>query len=246
LSARGIKNWANSTDEYSGTKMKQHWEAMPEWAYYILKTLLQALRERDPYTYGHCRRVGRNARLLAQAAGLSESEQNIIEYASVFHDIGKMGIPDAILLKPGRLTEAEETAMREHPVRSAEIVGPLEVVPFFKATLPGILHHHERIDGLGYPFGMKGDTIPLHARIILIADTFDAMTTSRPYRKGLPHDVAYKELRTFAGRQFDDQLVKIFLQSHPSWKDFETEITEEYVTRFFGRGAKGAKKKTAA
>lgn len=210
---------------------------VPEWAQYLAKTLMQAMCERDPYTYGHCRRVSRTAKLLAGAAGLSENEQRVVEYSSMFHDLGKMGIPDSILLKPGRLTPEEEAIMRAHPVKSAEIVEPLQSVPFFRATMPGIKHHHERIDGGGYPFGIQGEAIPLHARIILIADTFDAMTTSRPYRSGLAFEIAYKELVTFSGRQFDPHLVKIFLQAHPKWGSHEEEITEEFVAQHFRRVA---------
>jgi HD-GYP domain-containing protein (c-di-GMP phosphodiesterase class II) len=202
---------------------------VPDWAHQLAKTLLAALRERDPYTYGHCRRVARHAKLLAKATGLSEREQVIVEFSSMFHDLGKMGIPDSILLKPGRLTPEEEAIMRAHPVKSVEILAPLSGLSFFQAMLPGILHHHERIDGAGYPDGISGDAIPLLSRIILIADTFDAMTTTRPYRKGLPHEVAYKELKLFAGRQFDAALVNVFLQAHPKWGAIEHEITEEFV-----------------
>jgi HD-GYP domain-containing protein (c-di-GMP phosphodiesterase class II) len=199
--------------------------------------LLQAVKEKDPYTYGHCCRVARNARLLARAAGLSEKEQIQIEYSSLFHDLGKMGIPDSILLKPDRLTPQEEEVMRLHPIKSVEIVQPLAVVPFFRSMLPAIRSHHERIDGRGYPDQKHGDTIPLEARIMLIADTFDAMTTSRPYRKGLPFEVAYKELVTFSGRQFDGHLAKIFLESHASWGDYDEEITEEFVATNYKKAA---------
>lgn len=210
---------------------------VPAWAHQVAKALMHALKERDPYTYGHARRVARNARLLAEAAGLSDEEQKIVEYSSLFHDLGKLGIPDSILLKPGRLTEDEEEVMRAHPGKSVEIVSPLISVPFFKQMVPGILHHHERIDGLGYPFGKKENDIPLSARIILICDTFDAMTTTRPYRKGLPHDIAYKELTRFAGRQFDIQLVGIFLKAHRTWGPIEEEITEDFVAAHFRRAA---------
>jgi HD-GYP domain-containing protein (c-di-GMP phosphodiesterase class II) len=213
------------------------WDSIPKWAEQVASSLLQALKERDPYTYGHCRRVARHARLLAQAAGLSEFEQSAVEYASLFHDLGKMGIPDSILLKPGRLTEEEEAIMRAHPVKSAEIIQPLTSVPFFKTVLPGIRHHHERFDGKGYPDGVWGDAIPLIARIILIADTFDAMTTTRPYRKGMDKSIAYKELLTFSGRQFDTQLVKVFLQAHPTWGEIEEEISESFVATRFKRVA---------
>lgn len=210
---------------------------LPEWSTIVVETLLKALKERDPYTYGHCRRVGHLARQLAQAAGLNEYEQHLVEYSSLFHDLGKIGIPDDILLKPARLTEEEEKIMRLHPVKSAEIISPLSRIPFFRSTLPGIKFHHERIDGQGYPHGIAGDHIPLTARIILIADTFDAMTTTRPYRKGLNPEIAYKELKTFSGRQFDPQLVKIFLQAHPTWAEIEEEITAEFIAANIKRAA---------
>lgn len=213
------------------------WDDIPDWAYAVARTLLQGLKERDPYTYGHCRRVARNSRLLAQAVGLNEFEQRVIEFSSMFHDLGKLGIPDHILLKPGRLTEREESIMRAHPLKSVEIIQPLSHIPFFRSTVPGVRHHHERIDGAGYPDGLAGDRIPLTARIILISDTFDAMTTTRPYRKGLAHEIAYKELRQFSGRQFDPHLVKAFLEAHPTWGTLDEEITEEFVATKFKRVA---------
>ncbi len=127
--------------------------------------------------------------------------------------------------------------MRLHPIKSVEILKPLSGIPFFQSTLPGVKHHHERVDGAGYPEGVSGDQIPLTARILLIADTFDAMTTTRPYRKGLDFDYAYSELKTFSGRQFDKHLVDIFLKAHPQWGRLETEITEEYITKHFKRVA---------
>jgi HD-GYP domain-containing protein (c-di-GMP phosphodiesterase class II) len=205
------------------------WDEVPDWANIIAQSLLEAIKARDPYTYGHCGRVGRYARLLAKAAGLSEADQKMIELSGLFHDLGKLGIPDRILLKPGRLTLEEEELMRTHPIKSAEILEPLTAIPFFKGLIPGVRYHHERIDGLGYPYGIQGEDIPLSARIVLIVDTFDAMTTTRPYRKGRGVDFAYKELRQFSGRQFDSQLVDIFLKSHPHWGEMEKEISEEFV-----------------
>lgn len=210
---------------------------MPEWANGVIRSLLQTLRERDPYTYGHCRRVARSAKLLAQSAGLSEADQQVIEVASIFHDLGKIGIPDSVLLKPGKLTPEEEAIMREHPVKSAEIIAPLAAIPFFRATLPGIRHHHERYDGKGYPDGVMGERIPLSARILLISDTFDAMTTNRPYRSKLSAEQAYKELRIFAGRQFDQHLVEIFLKAHPHWSAVEEEISDDFIAARFKRAA---------
>ena len=212
-------------------------DQIPDWAQLISKSLLESVRLRDPYTYGHCRRVGRYARLLAKAAGLSDWEQKRVEFAALFHDLGKIGIPDRILLKPGRLSEDEAMIIKEHPIKSVEIVKPLAKLPFFESTIPGILHHHERIDGCGYPYGLSGDDIPLIARIILIADTFDAMTTTRPYRKGLGDDIAYKELKKFSGMQFDQHLVKIFLESHPTWGKLEEELSEEFISAHFRRTA---------
>jgi HD-GYP domain-containing protein (c-di-GMP phosphodiesterase class II) len=210
---------------------------IPEWAQLLSRTLLRALRERDPYTYGHCLRVARNAKLLAAAAGLSKEEQLIVEFSSIFHDLGKIGIPDRVLLKNGPLTMDEEEIMRTHPVKSVDILQPLLKLPFFEALIPGIRFHHERIDGLGYPDGAKGNKIPLYARIILIADTFDAMTTTRPYRTGQAVERAYKELKQFSGRQFDAQLVKIFLKAHPTWGAIEEEITETFIASKFRRAA---------
>jgi HD-GYP domain-containing protein (c-di-GMP phosphodiesterase class II) len=148
-----------------------------------------------------------------------------------------MGIPDRILLKPGRLTDEEEAIMREHPARSVNILAGLSHVPFIQQTLPGIRHHHERLDGKGYPDGIAGDQIPLTSRVILIADTFDAMTTTRPYRKALPEEIAFKELTQFAGRQFDPKLVKIFIESYKYWGHLEEEITETFVSSHFKRAA---------
>lgn len=204
------------------------WDDIPEWAYSVTQTLLESLRARDPYTYGHCRRVARLAAQLAESAGLNEYEQRVVEFSSIFHDLGKLGIPDSILLKPGRLTPEENTIIKEHPTRGVEILRPLAHIPFFRSLLPGIRHHHERIDGKGYPDGIMGDHIPLTARVILVADTFDAMTTNRPYRKAHSHDFAYRELKNFSGRQFDAKLVQIFLDAHPHWLDVEKEVAEDF------------------
>ena len=213
------------------------WDQIPLWAEQVARALLEALKARDPYTYGHCSRVARNASLLAKAAGLSETDQKIIEFSSLFHDLGKIGIPDQILLKPGRLTHEEELIMKAHPIKSVEIIQPLTQNAFFKSTVPGIRYHHERIDGRGYPDGIQGSDIPLPARIILIADTFDAMTTTRPYRKGRGNEFAYRELKQFSGRQFDDQLVDIFIKAHPKWGLLDEEISEEFIMKTFRRAA---------
>ena len=122
--------------------------------------------------------------------------------------------------------------MRLHPVKSAEIMASLTHIPFFRATIPGIRHHHERIDGTGYPDGLKSTEIPLVSRILLIADTFDAMTTTRPYRKGLSFEIAYKELERYANHQFDAAMVGVFVKAHPTWPIDNEEATDElFVVR---------------
>lgn len=203
------------------------WDDIPEWAFDVSKEIMQTVNLKDPETFFHCVRVSRDARLLSEAAGLNDYEARVVEFAGLFHDAGKVSVPDEILLKPSKLTDAEFKIMQSHPVKSAQLLEPLQKIEFFKALVPGVLHHHERIDGRGYPFGLDGDKIPLAARIILIVDTFDAMTATRAYRKGLPPDVAFRELQDFAGRQFDPQLVKIFLQAKPLWVDREKDVAQE-------------------
>ncbi len=137
------------------------------------------------------------------------------------------GVPDDILLKPAKLTDEEYEIMKSHPVLSVKILEPLSHLGFYGKTLPGVRFHHERFDGRGYPEGVKGEDIPLASRIILVVDTFDAMTWSRPYRKGLSSEVAYKELQDFAGRQFDPKLVEIFKQVHPRWSMRDLKVFSE-------------------
>jgi putative nucleotidyltransferase with HDIG domain len=184
-----------------------------------LMSLMQALRLKDPYTFGHCARVGRLAGKLAASLGLSRKEQIQVELAATFHDIGKIAVPDAILLKPARLTPEEEAIMRLHPIQSVEILQNLGEVPLIRDLLPGIRHHHEQPDGRGYPDGLSGPEIPLASKIILVVDTYDAITSERPYRGPRPPEIAYSELQKYAGTQFDEFIVKKFLKEHPSWAE---------------------------
>ncbi len=200
---------------------------VPEWMVFAAQAIMQTVKAKDVETYWHCLRVGKNSRLLAHAAGLSDYEQKVVEYSGIFHDIGKVGVPDQILLKPGKLTDEEYAVMKDHPEKSAEILQPLMMNQFVLDVIPGVRHHHERIDGRGYGHGLSGDQIPLSARIILIADTFDAMTADRAYRKGLPEEVAHQELLDFSGRQFDAQLVKIFLQAKATWQKQEERVSRD-------------------
>jgi putative nucleotidyltransferase with HDIG domain len=200
---------------------------IPDWSVEIAQKIMSTVKQKDVDTFDHCVRVSRMSKLLASAAGLNEFDARIVEYAGLFHDIGKVGVPDEILLKPAKLTEEEYQIMKSHPVLSAKILDPLGHLEFFGKTLPGVLFHHERFDGRGYPEGVKGEDIPLASRIILVVDTFDAMTWSRPYRKGLSAEVAYKELADFAGRQFDPKLVDIFNSVHPRWKMRDLKVFSE-------------------
>lgn len=172
------------------------------------RCLLKALDFKDNYTYGHSMRVAFYSLELGKELGLSQKELYNLELAALFHDVGKIGVPDAVLLKPSRLDDQEFLEMKAHPEKSGDILDEFEEL---KDVARYARHHHERYDGRGYPDSLKGEDIPLFSRIILIADTFDAMTSSRPYRKGLPYDVAFGELMEFAGSQFDPNLVEKFI-----------------------------------
>lgn len=172
------------------------------------RAILYALDCKDHYTYGHSMRVAYYALCLGRAIGLSDEQLYELELASLFHDIGKIGIPDAILLKPQRLEEEEFQIMKKHPEISGEILRQLDG---FKQVALYARHHHERYDGRGYPDGLKGDEIPLCSQIILIADTFDAMTSTRPYREKLSQEMAFEELLEFSGGQFNPRLTEVFI-----------------------------------
>ena len=191
------------------------WDDIPDYSVDVARQLLSLVNEKDPFTYHHCLRVGRNSRKLAKAMGLNEFEQAILEYAGLFHDIGKVKIPTEILTKPGRLDSAEIEIIKSHPTLSAEMIQHLDHVPFFRFMLPGIKFHHERVEGGGYPNSLSGDNIPLFARMIAVVDAYDAMTNARPYRNPLAPEKAVKELQDFAGSQFDAKLVKSFLEIVP-------------------------------
>jgi HD-GYP domain-containing protein (c-di-GMP phosphodiesterase class II) len=174
----------------------------------VIQTLLAALKCKDDYTWGHSLRVAYYCVSVGREMGLSETELYDLEVSALFHDIGKIGVPDSVLQKPSRLTDEEFIEMKLHPSKSFDI---LQDFPVFHKMAINAKHHHERYDGRGYPDGLKAENIPFFARIILISDTFDAMTSTRPYRKGLPFNVAFTELKEFAGTQFDPQIVDKFI-----------------------------------
>ena len=183
-------------------------EIRKEYFELSIKTLLSALKCKDDYTWGHSLRVAYLCVSVGKEMNLSEAEIYALDVSALFHDLGKMGVPDAILKKPSRLTDDEFLEMKLHPSKSFEI---LQDFPIFKNMAINAKYHHERYDGRGYPEGLKGEDIPLFSRIILIADTFDAMTSTRPYRKGMPFEVAFNELREFGGTQFDAVIVEKFI-----------------------------------
>ncbi|MEO1366166.1 MAG: HD-GYP domain-containing protein, partial [Acidobacteriota bacterium] len=169
--------------------------------------LAEAVEKRDPYTGGHVRRVVLYSILLGHEMGLDPAALERLRIASTLHDVGKIAVPDDVLRKPAPLDEDEREVMERHTVDGAEI---LSRIPDLRDVLPGVRSHHERLDGKGYPDGLHAEDIPLPARIIAVADTYDAMTSSRPYRSALPHEVAVAEIREGAGSQFCPQVVAAF------------------------------------
>jgi response regulator RpfG family c-di-GMP phosphodiesterase len=175
-----------------------------------IKALAQALEAKDFETMGHSDRTVAYALKVTKALGLSEPEQDWIQYAAILHDIGKIGIPESILKKPDKLTTEEYEIMKRHPALGAQIVQQIE---FLSPVVPLVRADHERWDGKGYPDGLKGEQIPLGARIVAIVDAYDAMTADRVYRKSPGKEYAARELRKYAGAQFDPQLVDLFLKT---------------------------------
>jgi len=173
-----------------------------------LEALLAALDTRDTETEGHSERVAAYTMLIAHQLDLPEEELPHIERGALLHDIGKIGVPDHILYKPGPLTPDEWEIMKQHPVIGYRMCMKVEML---RPAAPIVLHHHERWDGKGYPHGLSGEEIPLGARIFAIADTLDAMTSDRPYRKALSFAQAREEIERCAGTQFDPELVRVFL-----------------------------------
>jgi len=180
------------------------------------RSMAKAVDLRDKYTHGHSERVAQYSLEIARELGLSEAEQEIILRAATLHDVGKIGVNDAVLNKPGRLSDAEFELIRSHAAKGYAI---LKSAPSFEPLLPGIRHHHERYDGKGYPDRLAGEAIPLIARIIAVADTYDAMTSNRIYRKALSPEKARQELIAGAGTQFDPKMVSAFLRFLDKDKD---------------------------
>ena len=173
----------------------------------MVKSLVYAIEAKDDYTRGHSERVCRYSLLMAERLGLDEDQRKILQWSSILHDSGKIGIPESILNKPWRLEDEEYQIIKNHPMQGHTILEPLEQLA---SSLPGMLHHHERYDGAGYPQGLKGKDIPLDARIIAVADTFDAITSDRAYRPAKSPEEALEVIEKVAGTQLDPDLVEVF------------------------------------
>jgi putative nucleotidyltransferase with HDIG domain len=178
-----------------------------------IQALAAALDARDPYTAGHSERVSKLSVLIANRMNITDAPLDVIRLGALLHDVGKIGVPDEILRKPGALTPAEFEQIKRHPTLGARI---LQEVPFLAAHLPIVELHHERPDGLGYPFGLRHEEIPVDARIVHVADAFDAMTSARAYRPARPAATALAELRRHAGTQFDRDVVDALHAAMPA------------------------------
>jgi HD-GYP domain-containing protein (c-di-GMP phosphodiesterase class II) len=192
--------------------LKKTYRQLQRAIFQSLLGLAKALEAKDAYTRGHSGRVATMARRMALASGLSRGAAEIVAQAGLLHDLGKIGVPERILNKSGPLSADEWDLMRRHPVTSAQIVAPLE---FFDQGAVIVRHHHERYDGSGYPDGLRGETIPIGARIVAVADVYDALTSDRPYRMRLDHEQALGHLQQQAGYTLDGRLVGLFSELFP-------------------------------
>jgi len=203
------------------TLKKAHWDSV--------KVLAEAIDAKDPYTRGHSDRVRQMSLQIANSLGFTEERMEVLEYGALLHDIGKIGIQDEILRKPGSLNAGEFQMIREHPLIGVKIV---EGIEFFKDKIPMIRNHHEQFDGKGYPDGLAGEAIPLEARIIAVPDAFDAMASLRPHQKTRSLEDILTEMEQNRGRQFDPTILEIFLRGkiYESLAHFRSPVssTERY------------------
>jgi putative nucleotidyltransferase with HDIG domain len=189
-----------------------------------LKALTAALEARDAETHGHSERVVTFSLRLGREYGLNTQEMKALEFGSLLHDIGKIGVPDAILRKPAKLTDEEWVRMREHPIHGQQI---LRGIKFLQGAAKVVAQHHEKWDGSGYPLGLVGDDIDICARIFSVADAFDAITSDRVYRKGRSYEAAAGELDEWRGRQFDPKVVEAFHRVPPEdWDELRRRSLE--------------------
>jgi putative two-component system response regulator len=204
---RGYENYLERMVERRTEELDGALRSLGDAYRMTLKALVAALEARDLETHGHSERVVSFSLRLGQEFGLNEEQMRSLEFGSLLHDVGKIGVPDAVLRKPARLTDEEWREMRQHPVHGRQI---LNGITFLEGASRVVAEHHERWDGSGYPAGLKGEEIDLNARIFAVADAFDAITSDRVYRVGRTYEAALAELRAHAGRQFDPAVVEAF------------------------------------
>jgi len=183
--------------------------------FYTIKAIANSIEARDPYTKGHSERVARFSKAIAEEFNWDKNEIELIDWGGVLHDVGKIGIRDSILNKPGKFTDDEYNEIKLHPLIGTQIV---KDISFLEPIIPYVLEHHERFDGKGYPGGMAGKNISIKGRLLAVADAFDAMTSDRPYRKGLKPEDALKEILRNGGTQFDPEVVRAFERAWMSGK----------------------------
>jgi putative nucleotidyltransferase with HDIG domain len=208
--AATFNQMAGSIKSYT-EQLKHKAEEMRQLFLDSIAALAEAIDAKDPYTRGHAQRVANYSVLIAREMGLDAAKCEEIYIAALLHDVGKVGVPDAILNKPGPLTRHEWEIMKQHPVLGAKIMCPIKQL---EHVIPGMIQHHELWDGTGYPDGLKGEEISLSARIIGVADTFDAITTDRPYQKKSRDDIAINTIRGFSTKRYDPEVVQAFFRAY--------------------------------
>jgi HD-GYP domain-containing protein (c-di-GMP phosphodiesterase class II) len=201
--AETFNNMAGDIEEHV-EKLQQAAEENRELFLGSIRMLAAAIDEKDPYTRGHSGRVAKYSSIIGEGLGLNAEDLDRLRISALLHDVGKIGVDDRVLKKPGQLTEEEFDLMKQHPSKGANIMRP---VAQLKEMLPGIELHHERMDGGGYPYGLQGEQIPLMARIIAVADTLDAITTNRPYQSAMDLQYALDRIRSLAVAKFDAKVV---------------------------------------
>ncbi|MGZ8428299.1 MAG: HD-GYP domain-containing protein [Candidatus Deferrimicrobiaceae bacterium] len=206
-------------------RVKEQTELINKMYVRAINALIKALEAKDFYTRGHSQRVTRYSVAIGQEMGLSPDHLRELRRAASLHDLGKIGVRDAILNKPGRLTDEEMGEVVRHPEMATRILSP---IPFFRKLLPSIRHHHERFDGLGYPGRIKGKDIPLDSRIMAVCDAYDAMTSDRAYRAALPAEDAAAEILRCSGTQLDPEIVSVFLSGRDAIPVRNDPFAEEW------------------